>query len=349
MNTHTNILPSPPPTPTFVGTAFNQNVDCFVAATASGFCVYTADPVLRKVERRFPAPFPLAAVCMLHRTNYLALVGLGSHPQFPSNRVVIWDDLKLKPLLSLEFELRVVGVHLSRMRIVAVLENAVHIYGFSSPPTSIAVYPTATNLHAVAALSLPQQADLPQLLVFPSKAAGQLQIVDVSPKGQEKNVVRIIRAHRAAIRAVAVDRDGRWVASASETGTIIRVHDANTTQVLHEFRRGLDKAIITSMAFSPDGSKLAVLSDKMTLHVYAIGGDGGNRRHVLDRWALVPGYFHSTWLEKSVRTGDGDRGEGVLGWSGPASIVVVWQFAGVWERYSVGETLQRAAWKTIEE
>lgn len=58
------------------------------------------------------------------------------------------------------------------------------------------------------------------------------------------------------------------VASASVLGTLIRIHSTTTTNLLYEFRRGIDKADITSMKFSHDDSKLAVLSDKYTLHIF---------------------------------------------------------------------------------
>lgn len=285
---------------------------------------------------------------MLHRTNYLALVGGGRNPKFPQNKVIIWDDLKRHPALSLEFLSPVLNVLLSRTHIIVILTAKVHVFAFSSPPARIASYETADNPHGVAVLAN-------NVLAFPSRLDGQIQIVNldshatsnsnnpnnknsqnrssspnprspgISPQengnnsnGQQQqqqfhfhpqnsNLVTIIRAHKGPIRCLALNRNGTIIASASEMGTIIRLHSTKNTALLHEYRRGLDRAIIYSMAFSPanpghynqnnyqggsgtgsaraapgSGSgagngagaggfaplRLAVLSDKNTLHVF---------------------------------------------------------------------------------
>ena len=149
---------------------------------------------------------------------------------------------------------------------------------------------------------------------------GQIQIVDVGNNHHSgtniKPTINIIKAHKLNIRCLCLNRTGTLIASASITGTIIRIHSTRTTALLYEFRRGIDRAIITSMKFSHDDSKLAVLSDKHTLHVYNIdetqypndGGSGGtkdgggggrglkNRHHLLNGLLpYLPNYFQSTW------------------------------------------------------
>jgi len=355
--------------------------------------VFNTNPIELRVQRTFATSngSGIGLIRMLHRTNYLALVGGGANPKFPNNRLVIWDDLKRKNSLNLPFPSPILNVLLSRIRIIVILKNQVIVYGFSTPPKKLAAYDTIDNDFGLADLSVntsnistnlsqrPVSSSSPssftssftsrsnssspspslnesdsnikfQTLAFPGRQIGQIQLVDVSPHGQEKNIVSIIKAHKSKIRALALNRAGTLIASASETGTLIRIHFTQSTALLYEFRRGIDKAVITSMKFSHNDSRLAVLSDKNTLHVYniPIGNTDEvaiNRQHILKRIGLpipIPNYFNSTWSFCSVNTNkyhtDPDtliNDEGVLGWSGNDSIIIVWKKRRIWEKYTI--------------
>lgn len=124
-----------------------------------------------------------------------------------------------------------------------------------------------------------------QTLAFPGKQKGHLQIVDIgtSPNSNinDNNSTRttvIIPAHNHPIAAIALDSTGDLVASASEKGTLIRVHEVDSGKRVSELRRGADPADIHWIAFSQpinpptSGSfgRLAVSSDKGTVHIFTI-------------------------------------------------------------------------------
>lgn len=73
--------------------------------------------------------------------------------------------------------------------------------------------------------------------------------------------------HETNIIYVALDFFGNLGACVVADGTIIRVFDSRTLDVMHDFVRGSSAAIISSMAFSPDFSYLIAASNKSTIHL----------------------------------------------------------------------------------
>ncbi len=141
---------------------------------------------------------------MMGNANYLALVGGGRSPKFPSNKVIIWDDSKGKIALEISTLTSVRGVQLSKSRVVVVLQNSVRVYAFEKQPKPLAVYETADNLLGLCCLT-------DKYLVFPGRTSGQVQVVHLI-----NDSVTIIPAHNSNLRAIQLSSDGELLATASE-------------------------------------------------------------------------------------------------------------------------------------
>ncbi|KKK23453.1 SVP1-like protein [Aspergillus rambellii] len=188
--------------PFSLSATFNNDNSCFAVGLDTGFCVFNANPCELKVSRDFNAGIGVAI--MLGQSNYLAIVGGGRQPKFPQNKLVIWDDAKQKAVITLEFRTSVLGVQLSKSRVVVALLNSIHIFAFSNPPQKLSVFETTDNPLGLACLGQ-------KVLAFPGRSPGQVQIVEL-----ETGNVSIIPAHSTPLRAMALSPDGEVLATASE-------------------------------------------------------------------------------------------------------------------------------------
>ena len=119
-------------------------------------------------------------------------------------QLIIWDDAKQKAAITLEFRTTLLGVRLSKSRIVVALLNSIHVFAFSLPPRKISVYETYDNPLGLACLGK-------KLLAFPGRSPGQVQMVEL-----ETGNISIIPAHSSPLRAMALSPDGEILATASE-------------------------------------------------------------------------------------------------------------------------------------
>lgn len=135
-----------------------------------------------------------------------------------------------------------------------------------------------------------------------------------------------------------------------------------------ELRRGVDHAVIFSLAISPSNNMLAVTSDKSTLHVfdipnprslsyrsqspYAASEEGSNKWGVLGKIPLLPRVFSDVYSFSSAHFEIGDETslgsvniatlgasfprppKGVIGWLDDQTILVVGAGRdGRWEKF----------------
>jgi autophagy-related protein 18 len=85
--------------------------------------------------------------------------------------------------------------------------------------------------------------------------------------------VNVIEAHRSPLCCIALNSEGTLLATASETGTIIRVFSVPRGQKLYQFRRGTYPSTIYSMSFNLSSTLLCVSSTSDTVHIFRLGTD----------------------------------------------------------------------------
>ncbi|XP_060207993.1 autophagy-related protein 18a-like isoform X1 [Lycium barbarum] len=240
--------------------SFNQDYGCFAIGTDRGFGVFNCVPFCESFCRYFENIGGIGIIEMFFRTNILAFVGHGDHPQYPRNKVMIWDDHQSRCISELCFRSEVRSIRLQQDCIVVVLEQKIFVYNFSNLKLLFQIE-TTTNPKGLCEVS---QTAGPLVLVCPGLQKGQVRIEHYASKR-----TKYIVAHDSVLACFALTREGNLLATASTKGTLIRIFNTLEGTLLQEVRRGLDRAEIYSVSFSPTAQWLAVCSDKGTVHVFS--------------------------------------------------------------------------------
>ncbi|KAL7198918.1 hypothetical protein ACSBR2_021251 [Camellia fascicularis] len=305
------------PLPSLLHVAFNQDSGCFATGTDRGFKIFNCDPFREIFRRDFDHGGGIGTVEMLFRCNILALVGGAHDPQYPLNKVMIWDDHQSRCIGELSFRSEVRGVRLRRDHIVVVLEQKIFVYSFSD----------LKLLHQIETMANPKglcvvsQSAGSIVLVCPGLQKGQVRVEHYSSKR-----TKFIMAHDSRIACFALTQDGHLLATSSTKGTLVRIFNTFDGSLLQEVRRGADRAEIYSLAFSSTAQWLAVSSDKGTVHVFGLkvnlGNLGSDKSHGASDLSgsvssptsslsfikgVLPKYFSSEWSVAQFRLLEGSQ------------------------------------------
>eukprot|EP00262_Sarcandra_glabra_P001582 TRINITY_DN11716_c0_g1_i1.p1 TRINITY_DN11716_c0_g1~~TRINITY_DN11716_c0_g1_i1.p1 ORF type:complete len:425 (-),score=46.77 TRINITY_DN11716_c0_g1_i1:367-1641(-) len=240
--------------------SWNQDYGCFAAGTSRGFRIYNCDP-FKETFRRDLKSGGFGIVEMLFRCNILALVGGGANPQYPPNKVMIWDDHQSRCIGEFSFRSEVHAVKLRRDRIVTVLEHKIYVYNFTDLKLLHQIE-TSANPRGLCCLSHHSNTSV---LACPGLHRGQVRIEHFGLK-----MTKFINAHDSHVACLTLTMDGLLLATASTKGTLIRIFNTMDGTRLQEVRRGVDRAEIYSIALSPTVQWLAVSSDKCTVHIFSL-------------------------------------------------------------------------------
>lgn len=280
---------------------FNQDGSCFAVGTQSGFRIINSCPFKNNFYRDMNGG--IGVIEMLNRSNIVALIGGGKSPRYSSNKLVLWDDHKAKEISEMRFMSHVRNVKMKRDKIFVVCDEKIYVFNFNTLEL-LDQLETCNNPRGIISISVKGN----NIVCYPEK--GGVGIVRI--KDYDKQTEISINAHKGPINCLQLNSDGSLLATASDKGTLIRLYDVNTGNLLQELRRGAENADIFSIAFDESNKFLAVSSDRKTIHIFNINKDAKaentdnneeaatNKRSVFGKIANIFGmnkqnYFNSEW------------------------------------------------------
>ncbi|XP_074575369.1 autophagy-related protein 18b isoform X2 [Curcuma longa] len=244
--------------------SFNQDNSFFSVGTKDGFKIFDARSGRLCYERAAGA---FNIVEMLFSTNLLAIVGAGEQPSLSPRRLCLFNFLTGSTLRELNYLTSVLAVRLNKKRLIVILQDKAYIYDLNSLAVleTIDTVPNNKGLCAFCPGSEGCYLALPA-----STSKGSVLIYNTV----ELQSVCQIDAHRSPLVGITFSSTGTYLATASEQGTIIRVHLVSQATESYSVRRGTYPSTIYALSFGPCvefPEFLVATSSSGSLHTFSLG------------------------------------------------------------------------------
>lgn len=254
---------------------FNQDYSCLAVGTSRGFRIYHTDPFAKIFSSD---DGNVALIEMLFSTSLVALIHSPRH-------LVIQNTKRSSIICELTFPSAVHAVKLNRKRLAVILEDEIYLYDISNM-TLLYTISTSPNPNAICAFApspdncliaypLPKPREeipdtrpphAPPLSKYVPPTSGDILIFDTL----KLEALNVVGAHRSPISCIAMNNEGTLLATASVTGTIIRVFSLPKGTKLYQFRRGTYPSTIYSISFNSSSTLLCVSSTTDTVHIFRL-------------------------------------------------------------------------------
>ncbi|XP_077222273.1 autophagy 18 B-like protein isoform X2 [Tasmannia lanceolata] len=204
---------------------------------------------------------------MLFSSSLLTVVGAGEQPSLSPRRLCLFNTVTGTALRELNFLTSILAVRVNRKRLVVILQDKTYIYDLNSL-VILDTIDTVPNTKGLCAFS--PSLDGCYLALPASTNKGSVLVYNV----MELHSHCQIDAHRSPLTAIDLSSNGMYVATASEQGTIIRVHLVSQATKSYSFRRGTYPSTIYSLSFGPSVQLPDILiatSSSGSVHVFSLG------------------------------------------------------------------------------
>ena len=200
-------------------------------------------------------------------SDIVILVGSGEVPESSQRILTVIEGRSQMVLCEVQFKNTIKAVKSNLIRLVILLEDKIvimktenfSITGAFEVSNSMNLLDLSSNIEYC-------------LLAFPnSEEKGYIGIYDCFIG----NHIRKINCHKSIIGALALSQDGRLVATASIKGTIIRLFECMSGDLLKQYKRGINSARIFDILFIKNDEKLVISSSTGTIHLFSISSSKG--------------------------------------------------------------------------
>lgn len=236
-------------------------------------------------------------------SNLLFLVGSGEIPQSSQRVLSVYNYKSNNIITELAFEHRIKSVCSNLIRLIIALDEKIFVLKTDNFKCIVCI----SDLNILKNVNLAQSTEYCLMAYTNSESQGYVHIFDCF-NGDRVNV---LSCHKSNIAILSLSFTGKKLATASAKGTIIKLFDSITGDLLQQFQRGMSVAVIYSLVFINSDEDLVVTSNTGTLHIFQIGGDKGEKKVLQLFLSVLPPncYNHLNSEQSLVSTVTGFAGK----------------------------------------
>ena len=187
------------------------------------------------------------------------MVGSGDKPGSSPRTLRLWNSQSKETIVEVPFDSTIITCKLNKSRLVVYLESQqLHIFDLATM-ACLQILSTSPNPSGLLSLSR-EDTSYVAIPGYP----GRVVLFDCL----SCRLMTQINAHKAALTQLQFNHNGTLLATASETGTVIRVFGIPEGELLFSFRRGIQHAVINSLSFCPNSQLLSAGSSNGTIHIF---------------------------------------------------------------------------------
>ena len=193
-------------------------------------------------------------------SSFIVFIGQQDDEQFNNTKLCVYDNNTHTIIFEDQFNEEIISLKSIQCYFAAATRFTVRVYSFD--PIMI-IYQFRTVESANAPLDIAER-EKSFVVGFSGFQAGTIRIVNGDHCFNQDIT---IAAHNHPVSILSFDKTGRFIASASNQGTLIRLFSVESSEKLAEFRRGSFASEINSIVFNIRCDLLAASSSK-TIHVF---------------------------------------------------------------------------------
>ena len=222
--------------------SFNADSSFMAITTTEYFSTFNCVPVRRIVKD--DSQGGMRCIALLYRSPLVVLVPSGDKPGTSPRRLVLWNCSTKEPIREYGFETTILSCAMNKDFLAVGTEGFISLFGLQAMNLLVKL---EARTGSVFALSSEQGG---ALLAYPSPAASIGKGGDKSTESVYEGMISVyscgqgrlvsqIKAHKTAVSVLSVSTQGDLLASASVTGSLVRVFRIPEGECIHVLRHSV--------------------------------------------------------------------------------------------------------------